>query len=423
MTVAIAQSKVIYTGNGQTIQWDIPFPFLSKEDLKVYIKEANGTLTLLTNQYSIDENSAVLTYPVAGNGVPALDSTQKLIIVRNTPRTQETDLAAQATIDPDALEGNDDKAMLVCQELTEEVGRCLKFPVDSAVNGDDPATYLVNISSVVSTVQDAVEEVQDAVEEVQDAVEEVQDAVEQAQEYAEISQSANINKVSKTGDTMSGNLQISNTAPRYLLENSTLQAGTAPAETAASGMVALDKDDTQLGSFLHVRNTSGACYTEIASKNAAATSQTAIQVGYDENGAVFTQCPTPASASNTTEIATTAWVRGYAPDKDLSNLSASGKEKAANFSFPSTQSETLSTGTSGTSYTATADGFVVARATGSTYLQINDTTADLMFAQYSWGTTGTLHATAMIAKGHSYTVNYNGTLTSHTFVYAQGEAA
>ena len=36
MTIAVSQSNVIYHGNGSIRVWDIPFPFLSKDDLKVY---------------------------------------------------------------------------------------------------------------------------------------------------------------------------------------------------------------------------------------------------------------------------------------------------------------------------------------------------------------------------------------------------
>ncbi len=127
MTVSITQTKVLYTGNGETTQWDIPFPFLDKEDLKVYLVEEDGSTLLLNTDYSVDTHLSKLTYPLQTNGVEPLTSNQRLLIMRDTPLVQETAFDAQDALDPDVLEKGYDKAMLIAQEFAEQLGRTLKI--------------------------------------------------------------------------------------------------------------------------------------------------------------------------------------------------------------------------------------------------------------------------------------------------------
>lgn len=409
MTVSISQSKVIYTGNGETTQWDIPFPFLSKNDLKVYLKGTLGDLTLLTNQYSVDEDSAVLTYPVAGNGVPVLDSTQKLIILRSTPRTQETDLAAQATIDPDTLEGNDDKAMLVCQELTEEIGRCLKFPVTSSPTDESISTYLADITDTVSTVQQA---------------------AEQAREYATLAQTTVTNKLSKTGDTMTGVLQIQSLAGTHLkLSDTELDRDIAPETDKTGDFIDLnDKNDDTMGRILLLNNANGDNGIQMEAASANNTEKVTIGAVINSTGtSSYAFCPTPASDSNTNHIATTAWVRGYGADQSLSNISNAGKIVAAKASMPSASYDDVTFSASGTTYTAPSDGwYYLCISVGGLSNHWVNITYNSWYVGNHWGevANGTFALPPYpVKKGDTIKIDYGTGITGASkfrFYYAEG---
>ena len=155
MTVSIAQTKVLYTGNGQTTQWDIPFPFLDKNDLKVYVVGEYASTQLLTTDYSVDETLSKLTYPLQTNGVAPLPSNQKLLIMRSTPMKQETAFDAQDVLDPSVLEKGYDKAMLIAQELSEQMQRAIKVSADQDATDKTLEEYFQELEEDVAQAQTA----------------------------------------------------------------------------------------------------------------------------------------------------------------------------------------------------------------------------------------------------------------------------
>lgn len=130
MTVSVTTTKVLYQGNGTTTQWDIPFPFLSKDDLQIFCIDSTGASQRITEDFSVNESLKTLTYPLQTNGQTPLAVGSKLLIMRATPLVQETAFARQDTLDPDILEKAYDKAMLISQELTEQIERCIKLEAD-----------------------------------------------------------------------------------------------------------------------------------------------------------------------------------------------------------------------------------------------------------------------------------------------------
>ena len=71
-----------------------------------------------------------------------------------------------------------------------------------------------------------------------------------------------------------------------------------------------DGGDT-MGSFRVYRHKNGYVSAGIYAfdPNPSSTSNSSIQVRYADNGDIATYCPSPTAASNTTNIATTSWVR------------------------------------------------------------------------------------------------------------------
>ena len=115
-------------------------------------------------------------------------------------------------------------------------------------------------------------------------------------------------------------------------------------------------------------------------------------------------------------------------DKDLSNLSTAGKEVVSNLPMPSKSSETLTVGASGTSYTATANGwFCFSSATASASrshlsIALNGVSQHLgmVVAEYT-GSAGN-KVFCPVAKGDSATVYYSNTSSVEGyFIYAEGD--
>ncbi len=147
MTVSYSQAKVIYEGNGQTVQWDIPFAYQNKNDLQIYLLQTDGTEVRLTADFVIDTDLQVLLYPMPGSQTLPLEAGKKLMILRRTALTQQTEFEAQQAFDPFVLEEGYDKAMMIAQEQAEELARSLKFPASDTGANTDAASYLTQIQT------------------------------------------------------------------------------------------------------------------------------------------------------------------------------------------------------------------------------------------------------------------------------------
>ena len=143
MSVTNTKAKSVYNANGTTTEWNLGFAYDNTvSNVHIYIVDANDNETEVTSNYSIAEG--VLTYPTTASGLDPLAEGNKLVIVRDTPRTQDIELTSNGKLDGKVLEGGYDKLTLQVQELTEQVNRAVKIPVteDSADNFLDPITAI-----------------------------------------------------------------------------------------------------------------------------------------------------------------------------------------------------------------------------------------------------------------------------------------
>ena len=143
MSITNTKAKSVYNANGTTIEWNLGFTYDDTvSNVHIYIVDANDNETEVTSNYSIADG--VLTYPTTASGLEPLAEGNKLVIVRDTPRTQDIELTSNGKLDGKVLEGGYDKLTLQVQELTEQVNRAIKFPVteDSADNFVDPITAI-----------------------------------------------------------------------------------------------------------------------------------------------------------------------------------------------------------------------------------------------------------------------------------------
>jgi hypothetical protein len=139
MTVSSTTSKAIYSGNGLTTSFAVPFYFLAVADLQVILRSGTTeTVQALTTNYTVsgagNEAGGTVTMLVA----PASGTT--LTIRRSIAATQGTDLLPNDRLPAEDLEDGLDKLTMIAQQLGEESDRSIKFPAsDAAVSAQLPA--------------------------------------------------------------------------------------------------------------------------------------------------------------------------------------------------------------------------------------------------------------------------------------------
>ena len=139
MTVSNQKSKVEYTANGTSKNFEVPFYFIRKKDLIVYRKIGEAPKELLKQDidYSISGSAAdkqsEIGYPKGGTVVLTdmpLNGT-KITIMRVVELTQLTDYQEAGTFPAELHEQALDKLTMQIQQLAEEIDRAVKVDVFS----------------------------------------------------------------------------------------------------------------------------------------------------------------------------------------------------------------------------------------------------------------------------------------------------
>lgn len=182
MSVESQLTKVVYSGNGATTVFPVPFPYSRPEHLKVMITRENDDREDTSNfKLELFENGDTnVIYPLSGD---PLASAERLTIYRQTPRTQILDLIYGGAFSPETLESDGfDRLCMMVQELGEESQRSLRLPIDSTEGADLGAVF-----TELSGYQAACAEIADQVKTDLESVESLRD---NTKEYAENAQSA-----------------------------------------------------------------------------------------------------------------------------------------------------------------------------------------------------------------------------------------
>lgn len=144
MTVESMDCRARYATDGVQKTFPVVFRFLRAGDLGVYwaensqienVKyELNKDYTVAGNDGSFENGGTVTfaTAPPAG----------RLAIRREIPYTQESNYTPNGDIPAETLEGNLDKAVMLIQQLKEELERCIKVAIAS---GESPEALLKSI--------------------------------------------------------------------------------------------------------------------------------------------------------------------------------------------------------------------------------------------------------------------------------------
>lgn len=140
MTVEDTSNKIQYTGDGVTTG-PFPFTFQTEEEwIEVFVASilvSNTTYTLTVNPNQDTSPGGQVDFDVA----PA--DQDSIVILRTAPLTQESDYIAFDAFPSERVEDDFDKAVIIDQQLQEQLTRTLTLPVDATQNTVlPPATSL-----------------------------------------------------------------------------------------------------------------------------------------------------------------------------------------------------------------------------------------------------------------------------------------
>lgn len=163
MTISTTSTKKVYSGNAVATVFAYDFFIQAATDIEVYIADPDGLLELqmLTTDYTLSG----IGNPAGGNvtfvsGAPAT-GTNNVLLIRDTPLTQETDYIEGDTFPAEEHEKALDKLTRICQELREQVDRAVKTAANSATDPDEIVAALLaaSVAAAASAAQAAASEV------------------------------------------------------------------------------------------------------------------------------------------------------------------------------------------------------------------------------------------------------------------------
>lgn len=135
MTVTTTTNRVNEQGNGVKTAFDFTFKVFAATDLQVFkVVRATGVATLqtITTDYTVSltdggDSGGTVTY------VTAPLSTEDSLIIRTLTIDQQFDIPVASNLPEEQLENAYDKAIMILQQLDEELDRSLLLPVSSTI--------------------------------------------------------------------------------------------------------------------------------------------------------------------------------------------------------------------------------------------------------------------------------------------------
>lgn len=156
MTVAVEQMKVMYTGNGVTTNWPVPFSVLDADDVQVYLYEISSNTVgealnpVLYQVNEVGEDDGSIDYPLSGD---PLESTHSIIICRYVDILQPLNLNTASGFDPAALTAQLDLTTMAIQQVAFDVSRALKVNISET---DDPDQNIDDLIAAAEIAADTV---------------------------------------------------------------------------------------------------------------------------------------------------------------------------------------------------------------------------------------------------------------------------
>lgn len=137
MTVTSTAARRTHEGNGSATVFSFDFPITAAADLVATLTDAAGTETTLAegSDYAVSvaayPGSGSVTCPLSG---PPLPPGVRLTLRRELVIDQQTDLQNQGNFYAETHEAFFDKAIMICQQLADAIGRAAKLPASTALS-------------------------------------------------------------------------------------------------------------------------------------------------------------------------------------------------------------------------------------------------------------------------------------------------
>lgn len=134
MSVTNATRKIRATGDGAQTDFTFPFKVFAQADIDVYkvdtsVSPETKTLQTITTDYTVALNTTTEGGTVTYTTAPTSD--EDSLIVRDQPRIQDTNIPTESNFPETQVENQFDKEVMMIIDMTEDVSRSLKFPVES----------------------------------------------------------------------------------------------------------------------------------------------------------------------------------------------------------------------------------------------------------------------------------------------------
>lgn len=137
MAVASEVTNISYPGNASTvIEYPVTFPVQDGSFIKAGVKPETGAFTELPSwEFTVVPKDGG-TFAVVTN--PAIPATSTLVIWREQPLVQPTELPLAGRLPSTALEASLDRLTMQVQELAAEVNRCVRLDKSAGPQGNFP---------------------------------------------------------------------------------------------------------------------------------------------------------------------------------------------------------------------------------------------------------------------------------------------
>ena len=151
-------TKVIYTTDGISNEWPIPFSYTQDDDVAIYLADTDGVLTRVVADFVIDNATKKVFYP---SFAAPIVSGLELTLIRETELTQENEFNGQAYFNPKEVEKSFDKQTRMIQDLDEKISRSVKFPLNTSPTLEQTEEYLSDLESIKSDAENAAQAASD----------------------------------------------------------------------------------------------------------------------------------------------------------------------------------------------------------------------------------------------------------------------
>ncbi len=132
MTVSSTQSRIDYAGDGSTTGFPVPYFFIENADIVATLRSTGGIETTWTEgtEYTLTgagtPSGGTLTAVSTGTDYTP-QSGETLVIRRREQFTQPSDFAVAGALPSETIEEGYDRAVMLAQQLSEDLGRTAKL--------------------------------------------------------------------------------------------------------------------------------------------------------------------------------------------------------------------------------------------------------------------------------------------------------